>query len=143
MAISFPTSPAVNDTYTFSGKTWTYNGTGWALSSNVAWKAPIVQTVSYSSTPSINWAGIDVSKITLTGNATITNTGAVDGQKMLLEVTQDGAGSRTISFTSETRFGTDITAITLSTTASKTDRIGLVYNSAASKYDVIAFVKGY
>jgi len=30
MAISFPSSPAVYDTYTNSGKTWVYNGTRWA-----------------------------------------------------------------------------------------------------------------
>lgn len=116
-----------------------YN-TVWA---DPAWPTPRVQTVTYSSTPTINWASKDVSRITLTGNATITNSGAVDGQKLLLELTQDGTGSRTVSFTSETRFGTDITSITLSTAAGKTDRIGFIYNSAATKYDVVAFVKGF
>jgi hypothetical protein len=28
--MNFPTSPAVNDTYTFGGATWIWNGTGWA-----------------------------------------------------------------------------------------------------------------
>ena len=107
------------------------------------WLAPVLQTVTYSSTPTINWASNDVSRLTLTGDATITNSGAADGQKMLLEVIQDGTGSRTISFTSETRFGSDITTITLSTAAGKMDRIGLIYNATASKYDVIAFVKGF
>lgn len=27
--IDFPTSPSVNDTYTFNGKTWKWNGSGW------------------------------------------------------------------------------------------------------------------
>jgi len=31
MAINFPASPATNDTYTFSGKTWVWNGYAWAL----------------------------------------------------------------------------------------------------------------
>jgi hypothetical protein len=30
MPISFPTSPAVDDTYVFSGITWQWNGRGWA-----------------------------------------------------------------------------------------------------------------
>ena len=31
MALDFPTSPSVNDLYTDSGRTWRWNGTGWAL----------------------------------------------------------------------------------------------------------------
>ena len=29
MAINFPSSPSVNDTYTFGGRTWLWNGEGW------------------------------------------------------------------------------------------------------------------
>ena len=32
MALNFPSSPNVNATYTFSDKTWTYNGNAWVLS---------------------------------------------------------------------------------------------------------------
>lgn len=32
--INFPLSPAFDDTYTFGGKTWVYNGTGWALTAS-------------------------------------------------------------------------------------------------------------
>lgn len=102
-----------------------------------------VQTPSYSANTTIDWSAGCIARITLTGNIVITNSGAVDGQKLLLELKQDGTGSRTVSFTSETRFGTDITSITLTTTASKTDKIGLIYNSTDNKYDVIAFVKGF
>lgn len=35
MPLDFPTSPSVNDTYTFSGRTWKWNGEGWQLQSNV------------------------------------------------------------------------------------------------------------
>ena len=31
MALDFPASPSVNDLYTDSGRTWRWNGTGWAL----------------------------------------------------------------------------------------------------------------
>lgn len=30
--INFPTAPSVNDVYTYNGKSWRFNGTGWALS---------------------------------------------------------------------------------------------------------------
>jgi hypothetical protein len=33
MAIDFPNSPSVNDTYSVGGKTWYYDGTGWSLRS--------------------------------------------------------------------------------------------------------------
>jgi hypothetical protein len=32
--INFPTSPALNDQYSFEGKTWIYNGVAWAIFSN-------------------------------------------------------------------------------------------------------------
>jgi len=34
MALNFPSSPSANATYTFSGKSWTYNGNAWALSTS-------------------------------------------------------------------------------------------------------------
>jgi len=109
----------------------------------MAWPTPQVQTVTYSAAPTINWSGIDVSKITLTGNATITNSGAVDGQKFILQVIQGGSGSYTITFTSETQFGTSFTSITLTTAVGKMDMIGLVYSSVNSKYNIVSFAAGY
>jgi hypothetical protein len=102
-----------------------------------------VQTPTYSANKTINWSEGNIARMTLTGNCVITNNGAYDGQKLLLELKQDATGSRTVSFTSETRFGTDITGITLTTTANKSDKIGLIYNGADGKYDVIAFARGF
>lgn len=107
--------------------------------------APKVTTSSTtSSTHSIDWSASDVIRLTLNHSITsFTITGAQDGQKMILEVIQDGTGSRTITWPAAVRFGTDITSITLSTAAGKKDRIGLIYDGTASKYDVIAVVKGF
>lgn len=87
-------------------------------------------------------------KVTLGGNRTLgIPTNAVDGQKIMIEVIQDGTGSRTLTLTTGSSgafaFGTDITGITLSTTANATDFIGCVYSSSAQRWRVIAFVKGY
>ena len=36
MAIDFPASPNINDTHTDAGRTWTWNGTSWVISTNAS-----------------------------------------------------------------------------------------------------------
>ena|SRR5687768_10639091 len=84
--------------------------------------------------------------ITLAGNRTITFTGgsaATDGKKIIVRIKQDATGSRLLTWDTIVRFGTDITGITLTTTANATDMVGLIYNHAATKFDVVAFSRGY
>lgn len=102
-----------------------------------------ITTPAYSANLTIDWAVADVIRITLTGNITITNSGAVDGQKCILELLQDGTGSRTVAFTSETRFGASVVSFTPTVTANKTDRLGFIYSGAATKYDVLAVSRGF
>ena len=104
---------------------------------------PRITTPAYSANLTLNWAVADVIRVTLTGNITITNSGAVDGQKCILELLQDDTGGRTVTFTSETRFGTSVTSFTATTTLNKMDRVGFIYNGTATKYDVLAVSKGF
>ena len=155
MAINFPSSPTTNQQYTYGTQTWYWDGTGWALipaaatltsvNSNVSpTYRSIVSVVTYSATPTVNWTGVDVARITLTGACTPTFSGGVDGQKCLLELIQDGTGGRVTTWTSaNVRYGANITAITSGLTASKKDRIGFIYDASANKYDVIAVATGY
>ena len=83
-------------------------------------------------------------RVTLAGNRTLANpTNAFDGQMLMFSIKQDATGSRTITLDTKYRFGTDITSITLSTTAGKTDKLGVQYNSSDDKFDVISFVRGF
>lgn len=83
-------------------------------------------------------------RVTLAGNRTLgAPTNPTDGQRCIWELIQDATGSRTITLNAVFALGTDITAVTLTTTASKRDFLGCVYNSTAAKWYVIAFVKGY
>ncbi len=83
-------------------------------------------------------------RVTLGGNRTLGNpTNGRDGQRVVWELIQDGTGSRTITLDTKFALGTDITAVTLTTTLNKRDFIGAVYNSTADKWYVLAFVKGY
>jgi hypothetical protein len=103
-------------------------------------KRPV--TPAYAGALTINWVSADIAYLTLTGNCTITNSGAVDGQGVLLYVTQDGTGSRSISFASGTAFNTTIPSITLSTAAGATDMIQLIYRASTGKYNIVSFVQG-
>lgn len=81
--------------------------------------------------------------MTLTGPITINFSGGINGQKILLRLTQDATGGRVATWGTSIRLGTDIDVATLSTAAGKTDYIGFVYNATATKYDLIALSRGY
>lgn len=105
-----------------------------------------VATLADAATISCDISEADVFDVTIAGNRTINFAGgstATDGKKVLLRIKQDGTGGRTITWGTGARFGTDITAITLSAAAAKTDVIGIVYNHAATSFDVVAFARGY
>lgn len=83
-------------------------------------------------------------RVTLAGNRTLGNpTNSTDGQKVVWEISQDATGSRTLTLGSNFVLGTTITSTTLTTTASKTDFLGAIYNSTAGKWRVVAFSKGF
>lgn len=83
-------------------------------------------------------------RVTLAGNRTLGNpTNMVDGQRAIWEIIQDATGSRTLALGSAFALGTDIASTTLTTTASKRDFLGAIYNSTAAKWYVVAFSKGY
>lgn len=48
MPIDFPTGPSLNQTYTYSGRTWKWNGEGWALTSDVAVPVTSIQGLTTS-----------------------------------------------------------------------------------------------
>lgn len=83
-------------------------------------------------------------RVTLGGNRTLDNpTNPQDGFQYVWEFIQDATGSRTISLGSKFAFGTDITALTLTLTASKRDFMTAIYNSAADKFFIVGVSKGY
>lgn len=69
----------------------------------------------------------------------------IDGQMILFELKQDTSGSRTVTWTATNGYewGTDVTVPTLTTTASKSDYVGFVYNSTANIWRGIAVARGY
>ncbi len=110
-------------------------------------KAITTRTVALTDGASIavNCDTTDVGTVTIAGNRTLANpTGTpTNGQKLLFRITQGAGGNFTLAFGTNYKFGSDIPSITLSTAAGTADYIGCVYNSASTKWDVIAFIKGY
>jgi hypothetical protein len=98
---------------------------------------------TWSSVMTLDWASYDVYRITLAGATTFTFSGATDGQNCMLELLQDGTGSRTVTWPATARFPADLAAPTLTTTGGKMDRIGFQANTGLGKYDCVAVVKGY
>jgi hypothetical protein len=106
--------------------------------------APIVTVLTDAATVATDASLGNTFRVTLGGNRTLGNpTNAADGQVLSWEIIQDGTGSRTLALDTKFAFGTDITSITLTTTASKRDFLTAIYNSGTDKFYVRAFVKGY
>ena len=83
-------------------------------------------------------------RVTLGDNRTLGNpTNSTDGQKVIWEFVQDVTGSRTITLDTRFGLGTDITAVTLTTTANKRDFMTAIYNMGVGTWYVVGFVKEY
>jgi hypothetical protein len=80
--------------------------------------------------------------LTLTGTANISApTNPTDGQKITYRIAQDATGNRALTFDPIFNFGNSVYSNTL--TPSKTDYIGCQYNGSTSRWDVLAFSKGF
>jgi hypothetical protein len=92
-------------------------------------------------TIAIDWDNGNTQSVTITGTGrTVTFSNGQDGGKYVLIIKQDGTGSRTITtWPAAVRWPTG-GAVTLTTTASKSDYLGFIYNGVDSKYDAVAFM---
>ena len=86
--------------------------------------------LTYAASLAINLANGLCQTVTLTGNPTITFSGAVAGAHYLLELTQDSTGSRTVTWGTTIRWQGG-SAPTLTTTPSKTDLIVIIYDGTS------------
>lgn len=83
-------------------------------------------------------------RVTLGGNRTLGNpSNPLNGQRIVWELIQDGSGNRTITLGNKFALGTDISSVTLTTTASKRDFLTVIYNSTTDKFYLVGISKGY
>jgi hypothetical protein len=129
------------------GQEGTYYTSATNLSSGTLAQARFAttQTLTDGATPALDASLGSVFRLSAAGDRTIAvPSNATSGQKIVIQHFASG-GARTLALNSGAggfRFGTDVTALT-QTTSGKTDYIGCVYNATDSKWDVVAYVKGY
>lgn len=111
---------------------------------NAQLAAYTVVTKTWSSTVAINWDEANCQRLTLTGTpTTLTFTGGVDGEKLVLELTQGSGGNKTVIFPANVRYSSSLQTISMSNTAQYTDKLGFMYNSSTNTYDFVAQMIGF
>lgn len=98
--------------------------------------APAVFTLTYGTTVAVDASLGNYCRLTLTASTATLGapSNPVDGQPLIVEITQDGTGSRTMAWNSAWQFSTNFPSPTLSTAANAGDIIGFVYNASKSKW---------
>jgi hypothetical protein len=105
---------------------------------------PLVLNTQFASVMNIDATSCDVMRIVLGADLTINvlNTG-MDGQKLLLELTQDVTGGHAVTLGTGFTWGSDISVYDPSQIPGATDVIGIVRHAPSSSWRVIATAKGF
>ena len=110
-----------------------------------AFKTPLVSGTD-GSTVTFDLNDSNTHRVTLGGNRTLAITNVSYGQKFTTRLTQDGTGSRTVTWFNDIHWAEGGTAPTLTTTAHKSDLFGFlctaVSGSAAQSGDFDGFIIG-
>lgn len=84
-------------------------------------------SLSDGATINIDWEDGNAQYVTLGGNRTLEFDNPKEGGAYILILTQDGAGSRTVTFPGSVKFPSNGTAPTLSSGSGDVDALGFVY----------------
>ena len=87
MPLDFPANPSLNDTYSFGGKTWIWNGDGWALNTSGAINDIPIGNVTASTG---NFTTLSATSVTSSGNIDGANVTASAGIAAGTTVTATG-----------------------------------------------------
>lgn len=104
---------------------------------------PAVVTLTDAATIAVDASKGNDFRVTLGGSRTLASpSNPADGQVIRFQVTQDGAGSRTLSYGSAYDFGT-AGSPTLTATAAAVDILGFAYNAALGKWCYLGSALGF
>jgi len=155
--LNFPSSPTLNQTYTFEGKTWKWNGTGWqlVLADSISWDNVSGKPAEF--TPSAHNHGIsDVTGLSgaLSGKANVSHThvkedvglGNVDNtsdaakQASFLSAIRDGVAS---TYDTLAKIVTEFTnALNTKAPSASPTLTGSIYANGALEHNVVAVGAG-
>lgn len=143
MPIDFPTSPTLNQTYSYNSRTWKWDGTGWKVDQPSITFTDITTALGY--TPLSANGGTISGNLTVTGNSTVSGTLSVSGNSTVSGTLSDSGGfirnvpqvSKTTSYTLATtdigrHVSTNAAVNIPASTFSSGDAITIYNNSAAS-----------
>ena len=157
MAINFPATPSTNQTYTFNGRTWTWNGVGWQATGStgltVYTKTDFTATAgqtSFSATYTVgfvdvyyNGSKLSTSEYTATtGSTVVLGTAAAVGdivETIAWTISSSfnpslGSASATSLALGGATIGTDALAVTGTATISGVAKSGKVWQSSRNAY---------
>jgi len=103
---------------------------------------PRMNVAAYASSMTWDASQYDMGVVVLTGNVTMAFSNGSNGQMFRVRMKQGGSGGYTLTLTG-CKLGTDLTAVTLSTTVGAADYLGVVYNSDTGNWDVVSFARGF
>ena len=109
-----------------------------AVTSNINISAP-----SWASSMTLTTNIYSTIRITLGGSTALTLSAGVDDQRLMIELKQDGTGTRLVSAWTNVAFSTDLPAIVLSTTINVTDYLLFVYNTTTAKWRFLSKNGGF
>lgn len=113
--------------------------------SNIKSSLAILIEIDESNNANINVNTGSHFRFTMTDDVGIILTGGQDGQKIVIEVLQDAAGSHTLTWSSNVRYSTDIPTESFipSAVGGEKSYFGLIYNAADGVFDAVAVTKGF
>lgn len=118
MAINFPASPDPNQTYTFEGRTWKWNGVGWQIFNSSI--SPEVGSQSVSTTIAVNPQATVVADVTLSPMVMIHKiTSSVSAWTRLYNSTSAATADANRSLTTDPASSAGVIAEVLTTSATE------------------------
>jgi hypothetical protein len=108
-------------------------------------KTAIFSLTDAATITTTNCSSYNTFTVTIGGNRTLGSfTTGTNGQKIAIRVRQDGTGGRTLAFDSTYwNLGSDVSLLSIASSANVYSYVGAIYNSTSSKWDVVSIVKGY
>lgn len=106
--------------------------------------APAVVALTDAATVAVNAALGNDFRLTIAGNRTLGNpTNPVDGQKIVIQVTQGAGAPFTLAYGTAYEFSPGLPQPALSTAAGRTDLLGFIYNASKGTWLFAAFQGGF